>query len=92
MTVHTLKCLATYFDDVLEGKKCFECRKDDRGFQVGDKLLLNEVIRDGLRVIPTERQLMATVSYKLDDFEGLRDGYCILGLADVAGIVDARYL
>lgn len=40
MVVHELKTLAEFYDDVKSGAKTFEARKDDRGFQIGDRLLL----------------------------------------------------
>lgn len=39
-TEHTLKCLAVYFDAIENGEKNFEVRKDDRGYQKGDILIL----------------------------------------------------
>lgn len=40
---HELKIAPAYFTAVTEGKKkTFEIRKDDRGFQVGDTVTLNE--------------------------------------------------
>lgn len=38
--IHVLKCRPNYFDDVQSGQKQFEVRKDDRGFQVDDELIL----------------------------------------------------
>jgi ASC-1-like (ASCH) protein len=40
--VHELKTLPKYFKAVREGRKTFEVRKDDRGFQVGDTLVLGK--------------------------------------------------
>ena len=42
MTVHRLKCWPGPFGGVLEGSKRFEVRTDDRGFAVGDELVLEE--------------------------------------------------
>lgn len=39
---HELKCWPAYFSAVLEGKKRFELRLDDRGFEVGDFITLRE--------------------------------------------------
>ncbi|MDF2611454.1 MAG: hypothetical protein K0R92_2928 [Lachnospiraceae bacterium] len=39
---HNLKTLQPYFDDVKSGKKKFELRRNDRDYQVGDKLNLFE--------------------------------------------------
>lgn len=42
MKSHILKTLPEYYQAVIDGRKMFELRKDDRGFEVGDILLLNE--------------------------------------------------
>lgn len=42
--VHELKILNEYFVPVLTGKKCFEIRKNDRDYKVGDVLILREWI------------------------------------------------
>lgn len=42
MTVHELKCWPKYFQELKEGRKTFELRRDDRGFKVGDTLWLRE--------------------------------------------------
>lgn len=40
--VHELKTLSPYYENVVSGRKTFEVRLNDRGFKVGDKLLLKE--------------------------------------------------
>lgn len=42
MTVHTLKTWPTAFQAIVEGRKRFEYRKNDRNFGVGDRLELRE--------------------------------------------------
>lgn len=42
MKVHELKIWPSFFRAVSEGTKTYEIRKDDRGFEVGDVLLLLE--------------------------------------------------
>ncbi|NNV04637.1 DUF3850 domain-containing protein [Brevibacillus sp. MCWH] len=42
MATHKLKIYPEFFKEVCSGKKTFEIRKNDRGFQVGDILLLQE--------------------------------------------------
>lgn len=40
MTTHTLKTNQVYWDAVRNGDKTFEARRNDRGFQTGDRLVL----------------------------------------------------
>lgn len=42
MKTHELKTWPEYFVEVFNGNKTFEIRKDDRGFEVGDILVLLE--------------------------------------------------
>ena len=42
MKAHSLKTWPGLFKQVVNGSKQFEYRKDDRGFEVGDILLLQE--------------------------------------------------
>lgn len=41
-TQHELKTWPEYFQDIMEGSKTFEVRKNDRNYEVGDTLLLRE--------------------------------------------------
>lgn len=40
---HELKIAPQYFQAVIEGRKTFEIRKDDRGFQAGDTVRMHEL-------------------------------------------------
>ena len=40
--IYELKIEPQYFDLIHKGKKCFEIRRNDRGFKVGDFIALNE--------------------------------------------------
>ena len=42
MSEHKLKTWPTAFDAMVDGRKRFEWRKDDRGFEVGDILVLEK--------------------------------------------------
>lgn len=42
MTQHRLKCWPSYFQAAIEGEKTFELRLNDRHFQVGDEIILEE--------------------------------------------------
>jgi hypothetical protein len=63
-TVHDLKCWPESFDAILDGRKRYEIRVNDRGFQVGDELNLFEYENekeDGQRY--TGRELRVRVTY-----------------------------
>lgn len=79
--IHYVKILPEYFDAVQNLEKNFELRKDDRNYQVGDFITLNEW-KDG---VYTGRQAGAyKISYILRNCPeyGLKDGYCIIGLKE----------
>lgn len=77
--VHDVKLGTTFFDDVKTGRKTFELRKNDRGYKEGDTIVLHEY-KDGTM---TGRTITKKIVYMLEDFTGLEDGYCILGLGEV---------
>lgn len=73
---HEVKIAASHYDDVASGKKSFELRKNDRGYKVGDRLKMLEFI-DGKH---TGRTIDADIVYMLEEYTGLQEGYCILGI------------
>lgn len=76
---HDLKTWPEYFFYVNRGLKCFELRKDDRPFAVGDFVKLNEW--DPRSQSYTGRTHMRQIFYILRGaVPGLEAGYCILGL------------
>ena len=42
MKVHYVKCLPEFFKLIVNGKKRFEIRYDDRKYQIGDLVILRE--------------------------------------------------
>lgn len=77
--VHDVKLGTTFFDDVKTGRKTFELQKNDRGYKEGDTIVMHEY-KDGTT---TGRTIEKKIVYMLEDFTGLEDGYCILGLGEV---------
>ena len=73
---HEVKIVASYYEDVVSGKKSFELRKNDRGYKQGDSLKMLE-FKDGKH---TGRTINADIIYMLEDYTGLIEGYCILGI------------
>jgi hypothetical protein len=77
---HRLKVLPQYYEAWKSGVKCFELRKDDRDYQVGDFVWLCEW--DGEKFTGRSFSIIR-IDYILRDCPeyGLMDGYCILGFA-----------
>ena len=72
--IHKIRLGASFFEEVLSGEKSFELRKNDRGYKKGDILEMME-FKDGKN---TGRIVRVLVTYLLDDFTGLEDGFCIM--------------
>jgi hypothetical protein len=90
--VHTLKTRAPYWHAVKEGRKTFEVRRDDRGFQCGDtlELVLLDEERPSLPAFPN-RVLIATVQYVLPGGQfGIQPGYVVMGLSHVREAADGE--
>ncbi len=80
--IHDVKLLTTYFDDVRLGRKKAELRKNDRGYAVGDMLLLREFTGTEY----TGRKLLVQITHVLQGCGyGLADGYAILSIKHVKG-------
>lgn len=74
MRIHELKILPKYFERVIKGEKTFEIRKNDRDFQTGDVIILNEF--DGVK--HTGGNVKGKITYIFNGGEyGLDIGYCI---------------
>lgn len=73
--VHQIRVGTTFFEDIVSGKKNFTIRKNDRDYKVGDILEKLE-FADGRN---TGRSVRLLVTYMVEEFTGLEDGYCIMG-------------
>ena len=77
---HELKCWPEYFEKVLDLSKTFEVRKDDRGYQTGDWLILREW--DPVWNRYTGRSVDRRVSFLLRGGAfGIEAGYVVMGLS-----------
>jgi len=77
---HELKTWPEAFQAVWEGRKSYELRLDDRGYLVGDALVLLEW--DPVTELYSKREIGADITYitKSGDYPGLESGYVVLGL------------
>ena len=80
--IHELKTWPEYFNDLDKGKN-FELRKDDRGFKVGDFIILNEW--DPKTETYTGNRLPFVIDYILRNKPeiGLMEGYCIMAVTRI---------
>lgn len=79
--VHRLKTWTPFFRDIKKGIKQFEVRKNDRNYEVGDTLILEEF--DPIKKIYTGAWVPEQVTYKLDDTQFVKEGYVILGIQEI---------
>lgn len=79
---HRLKALPVYFSSVLSGEKTFDMRSDDRDYQVGDILILEEYEEYNNEY--TGRRCTRLVTYVLKDYpSALKNGYVVLGIKPI---------
>lgn len=78
---HHLKTWPEYFIIVKNGHKTFEVRKRDKDFQLTDAVLLQEW--DPITKQYTGQEVAARITYILEEFEGLRPGYCAMSIKPV---------
>ena len=78
MTTYELKVYPTHFAAVQSGAKRAEIRRDDRGYAVGDVLVLRE-FEPGVGAL-TGRYVEVRVTHVLRGFEGLAPGFAALSI------------
>lgn len=83
--VHELKIEPNFYEQIKNGDKPFEVRKDDRHYSVGDILALNEL--DETHTGYTGRSMLVTVTSVLRDERFLQKGYVAMGIKR-AGVMD----
>lgn len=85
---HIVKCWPNYFDAIERGEKPFDVRRDDRGYQKGDTLVLRRYeIGVGYFTPPGSifgfHELRREITYILTGGQfGIEPGYVVLGLSD----------
>ncbi len=99
--IHELKILPQYFQAVKSGEKTFELRKDDRGFQVEDVLMLKEFnlqekyeTIEGAETYFSGRKILKQINYILKDESenmGLNKDYAILGIKPIDEDVELEW-
>ena len=75
MTEHKLKIKSEHYINVINGTKTAEIRYNDRNYQVGDILILNEIDENG---VFTGNNCAVIVTHVLDDNQYLQTGFVML--------------
>lgn len=75
---HILKTWPEYFEAVNAGSKTFELRKNDRGFAVGDVLLLREYRPE--TDFYSGREIEVKITFILRSGFGLQEGYACMAI------------
>ena len=75
---HNLKTVQPYFDRVWEGTKTFEIRKNDRDYQAGDNVLLQEY--DPMKKTYSGREVLATIMYVLYNYDAVDPDYVVFSI------------
>lgn len=90
MRTHDVKCHPGPFQDVWDGKKPYEIRKDDRDYCVGDALILSEWDPSPHPVLSdreagyTGRVISTVITYKTTGGRyGLPVDLCVLALGEL---------
>lgn len=77
--MHEIKCWPHYFEAIWDGTKTFEVRKNDRNYQVGDRLYIR--CWDPATEFYNGSYVQAVVEYVLKDrAAGIEKGYCVLAI------------
>lgn len=75
MKTHRLKTIQPFFSLIKLGIKTFEVRKNDRDFEIGDYVYLQEY--DKILDQYSGHEIKAVITYVLKSFDGLDDGFCV---------------
>lgn len=77
---HALKTVAPFFKHIVDGVKTFEVRKNDRPFNVGDRLLLQEY-NPGTATY-TGQEWNGEITYILDNPDYCKKNFVVLGIKE----------
>jgi ASC-1-like (ASCH) protein len=79
--MHKLKTWPEYFEAVKRGDKTFEIRKNDRNFQIGDKITLIEYNPALDRL--TGDWLIVEITYILESQMFVQEGYVCMSIKHI---------
>lgn len=84
--IHFLKCDPEWFRLIVAGKKFCELRKDDRNYELGDILVVNEHFRNNTEPYFTGSVFACRISWMIKNGESLKEGHSLLGLSKIHAV------
>ena len=81
--LHEIKLREDYIEPVLSGKKNFEVRLNDRGYQKGDWVRFKAVSRQGVTYV---NKILEKATFEITYVHsglGLREGYVVFGIRNI---------
>jgi hypothetical protein len=89
MNLHVLKTWPEFFQAMFDGSKCCDVRKNDRGFLVGDVLLLCEW--NPTNKSPTGRKLLVKVIHILKGGQfGIDPDYVVMSVVRIGEPLEVK--
>lgn len=83
MKTHYIKLNIEFCDAVKSGDKCFEVRKNDRGYQKGDHIVFIPVDEIGAHMYHSIVDKEYVITYVLSGWE-IENGYVVFGIKEVS--------
>lgn len=82
MKTHDIKLNIAFCDDVLTGRKPFEIRQNDRGYQAGDHIKFTPIDEHCFVIKHEIQNKIYEITYVLSGW-GLKEGYVVFGIKEV---------
>lgn len=83
MKTHKIKLNEHFCDDVFVGNKNFEVRKNDRGYQKGDRVKFISVLDIGVHFNHPIETTLYEITYVLSGW-GIKDEFVVFGIKEVS--------
>lgn len=84
--IHELKISKQFADAIVENRKTFEVRVNDRGFNAGDLVRFTVVDEKKQKVNHPINKRTYEITYVLSGHHGISDGFVVFGIAYVIPI------
>ena len=83
--IHELKIKESFAGAILRGEKNFEVRRNDRGFQKGDKIVFTVIDDTNIPYVAHPlKDKVFEITYVLSGW-GIKEEYVVFGIKDITG-------